>query len=99
MKDFWNEQNNPVKKINKKKLAIIIIILILLIISITLSIIYVKNEQFRDWVDKNILRKEISQENLPSIEIKADDNPTVYAFNQNICILNKNEFKIYHHFQ
>ena len=95
MKDFWNEQNNPVKKINKKKLAIIIIILILLIISITLSIIYVKNEQFREWIDKNILRKEISQENLPSIEIKADDNPTVYAFNQNICILNKNEFKIY----
>ena len=46
-------------------------------------------------MDKNILRKEISQENLPSIEIKADDNPTVYAFNQNICILNKNEFKIY----
>ena len=95
MKDFWNEQNNTAKKINKKKLAIIIVISIILIIIITISIVYAKNEQFRDWIDKNVLRKEISQENLPSIEIKADDNPTVYAFNQNIGILNKNEFKIY----
>lgn len=95
MKDFWNEQNNTAKKINKKKLAIIIAISIILIIIITISIVYAKNEQFRDWIDKNVLRKEISQENLPSIEIKADDNPTVYAFNQNIGILNKNEFKIY----
>ena len=95
MKDFWNEQNNTAKKINKKKLAFIIAISIILIVIIAISIIYVKNEQFRDWVDKNVLRKEISQENLPSIEIKAGDNPTVYAFNQNIGILNKNEFKIY----
>ena len=95
MKDFWNEQNNTAKRINKKKLAIIIAISIILIIIITISIVYAKNEQFRDWIDKNVLRKEISQENLPSIEIKADDNPTVYAFNQNIGILNKNEFKIY----
>lgn len=95
MKDFWNEQNNTAKKINKKKLAIIIAISIILIIIITISIVYAKNEQFRDWIDKNVLRKEICQENLPSIEIKADDNPTVYAFNQNIGILNKNEFKIY----
>ena len=96
MKDFWNEESTEtVKKINKKKIVIISIIVFILIIFITIGIIYVKNEPFREWFDKNVLRKEISQEKLPTIEIKNNDNPTVYAFNQNITILNKNEFKIY----
>ena len=96
MKDFWNEESTEtVKKINKKKIVIISIIVFILIIFITIGIIYVKNEPFREWFDKNALRKEISQEKLPTIEIKNNDNPTVYAFNQNITILNKNEFKIY----
>ena len=93
MKDFWGEQK--VKKINKKKIVLFSIILLLIICIITIAIVYAKNETFREWVDKNILRKEVNQENLISIEIKENDNPTVYAFNQYIGILNKNEFKIY----
>lgn len=92
MRDYWNEET---KKINKKKIIIVSVLIVMLILLIVIAIIYTKNEQFRNWTDKNILRKEISQENLPTIEIKEDTNPTVYAFNQNIGILSKNEFKIY----
>lgn len=93
MKDFWNERKE--KKINKKKIIIISLIIIFIIFILTVAIIYTKNDTFRNWIDKNILRKEVNQENLVSIEIKENDNPTVYAFNQYIGILNKNEFKIY----
>lgn len=92
MKDFWNEET---KKINKKKIIISSIIAIIIIALITIGIIYAKNEQFRNWMDENIFRKNINQETLPSIEIKENENPSIYAFNQNIGILSKNEFKIY----
>lgn len=94
MKDFWNEEKKE-KKINKKKIIIISIIILLIIAIISISITYIKNETFREWMDKNIFRKEINQDQLTTIEIKEDENPTVYAFNQYIGILNKNEFKIY----
>lgn len=92
MKDFWNEET---KKINKKKIVISSIIAIIIIALITIGIIYAKNEQFRNWMDENIFKKNINQETLPSIEIKENENPNIYAFNQNIGILSKNEFKIY----
>ena len=96
MKDFWEEkQGKQEKKINKKKIIILIILVILLITCITIGIIYAKNEQFRNWIDINVLKKEINQENLPTIELKEDDNPTICAFSQNIGVLSKNEFKIY----
>lgn len=94
MRDFWNEEKEK-KKINKKKIIILSIITLIIIAIITIGIIYSRNEEFRNWMDKNILRKEIYQENLATIEIKEDENPTVYAFNQYIGVLNKNEFKIY----
>ena len=92
MKDFFEEKP---RKINKKKIVILSITAILIITCLIIAIIYAKNEQFRNWMDENVLRKNINRENLPTIEIKEDENPQVYAFNQNIGILSKNEFKIY----
>ena len=93
MKDFWIEPEE--KKINKKKLLISIIILILLLVVITTTIIYVNNKEARNWIDKNILQKEKTQNNLPNIEIEESDNSSIYAFNKYIGILNKNNFDIY----
>ena len=95
MKNFWEESTTEKKQLNKKKIIILSIILILIILIITFSIIYAKNENFRNWTDINIFRKEINQEQLVSISINEDDNKAVYAFNQNIGILSNNEFKIY----
>lgn len=58
-------------------------------------IIYRKNENFREWFDTQILRKEVNQDRLATISIKEEDNPQIYAYNQYIGILSKNEFKIY----
>lgn len=93
MKDFWIEPEQ--KKVNKKKLIISIIIGIILILLIALTILYVNNKEARNWIDKNILQKEKTQNNLPSIEIEESDNSSIYAFNKYIGILNKNIFQIY----
>ena len=92
MIDFWEEPNN---KINKKKLIIISIIVILIIIFITIIVLYINNKTARQWIDKHILQKEITQNNLANIEIEDTDNSFVCAFNKYIGILSKNNFKIY----
>lgn len=93
MKDFWEEPE--VKKINKKKIIIITTIIIIAISLITIIAIYINNKEARNWIDKNILQKEKTQNNLPSIEIEEGNNSNIYAFNKYIGILNKNNFKIY----
>ncbi len=98
MKDYWKESITDEilpQKINKKKLIIIILIAILAIVLITTTIIYYNNRQVREWIDKNIFRKEIRQDNVSTIELKENENTNIYAFNKYIGVLNKNKFAIY----
>lgn len=92
MKDVWIEQGK--RKINKKKIAILIIISIIVISFIIGIIVYNVSPEFREWVDVNILNKEVYQDNVTTIELN-DDNSKVYAFGSNIGILSKNKFNIY----
>lgn len=93
MKDFWIEPEK--KKVNKKKIMITILITILLLVILSIFIVYVKNETARNWIDKNILGKEITQNSLPIIELEDMDNANIYTFNKYIGVLNKNKFDIY----
>lgn len=93
MKDYWKEPET--KKINKKRIIIATTIAIILIALIVTSILYINNKQARNWIDKNIFRKEKTQNNLPSIEIEESNKSRIYAFNKYIGILNKNNFEIY----
>ena len=95
MKDVWMDVQTEDKKINKKKIAIIILIVILIVFSIIVIGLYVSNSQARDWIDKNIFRKEVLQDNVTTIDLKEDQNANIYAFNRYIGILNKTKFSIY----
>lgn len=95
MNEFWETPKK--KKINKRKIIILIIVLLLIISSIVIAIIYNNNKEFKNWMDKNILNKEVLQDNTTVIELE-DENAKVCAFNKNIGILNKNQFKIYNEF-
>lgn len=96
MRDFWEETENEniKKKINKKKIIIISIIAIILIAIIALAIVYTKNQQAREWIDKNIFRKEVMQDKVATIELKEEQN-NIYAFNKYIGVLNKTKLNIY----
>lgn len=93
MKEFWLEQET--KKFNKKKLIILIIILLLIVLIATIIIIYNQNKEVREWIDKNIFRKEVTQNNVATIDLNDIQNSNIYAFNKYIGILNKNKFSIY----
>lgn len=69
MNDLMGEKKRT-KKINKKMLVLSIVILILIIGIITTILLYIKNEDFRNWADKYILRKEITEDDAINIEIR-----------------------------
>lgn len=93
MKDYWIEPKE--KKVNKKKILITVLVVIIAITAIEFAIIYCQNKEAREWIDKNILRKEVLQDNAITIELKEGENENIYAFNRYIGILNKNQFSIY----
>ena len=97
MKDYWIEPEKKFKekKINKKKIIIIILTIFIIILAVSGVLVYSKNKDIRDWIDKNILRKEIMQDKATTIELKEEQNENIYAFNRYIGILNKNQFSIY----
>lgn len=83
------------KKINKKKIVIAIMILLLITSSIVIFIIYCRNTNFRKWVDKNVLLKEVRQGKTVSIEFNGENNSNVYAFDKYIVVLENKTLKIY----
>lgn len=93
MKDYWEEPEQ--KKVNKKKIIIIAILAIAVIAAISITVVYCNNEPVREWIDKNLLRKEVMQDKVNTIELKEDQNANIYAFNKYIGVLNKNKFTIY----
>lgn len=96
MKDFWEEtgSKNIKKKINKKKILIISAIVLILTAILTTILIYIYNQPAREWIDKNILRKEVLQDNATTIELK-DGQSSIYAFNKYIGILSRTKLNIY----
>lgn len=83
------------KKVNKKKLAIIITVIVIAVILLVTAIVYTYNEPFRDFMDKYVLRKNITDENVPIIEIDYDSNTNVIPYGKYICILAENNLQLY----
>lgn len=82
------------KKTNKSVLKYC---LIFIIIVFTVSIIsrYLIEEEFRSYVDSKIFKKELSEENLNTIEINSDSNQYIYAYDKYITVLSKNTLSSY----
>ena len=95
MKDVWKDIETEVKKINKKKLIITTIVVIIAIAIIIIVGLYMTNRDVRDWIDRNIFRKEVEQDKAITIDFNETLNSNVYAFNKYIGILNQTKFTIY----
>ena len=92
MKDIWKE---TVKRVtNGRKTTIPIILGIIILLLIVCGVLYLNNISVREWIDRNIFRKEVKQDKVATIELKSE-NTSIYAFNKYIGILNKNKFEIY----
>lgn len=93
-----NSKNKLVKQkreINKKKVYKVIIIIFFILLLIGITILYTTDENFREIMDKYIFRKEVYENNLPTIEIDSSKNTKVYAYNKYITTLEQNKLKLY----
>lgn len=95
MKDIWIDTTNKEKKVNKKKIVILTIIIVFVVIAIITIGLYSTNDKAREWIDKNIFRKEVLQDKVATIDLKENQDSNIYAFNKYIGILNKTKFSIY----
>ena len=77
-----------------KKKILIIIGIILIIGIITIISLYFANENARDWMDEYIFRKNIEEEDLPTIQIE-NEKAGIYAYDNHIVILQNNVLTIY----
>ena len=88
-------EENKKKKIDKKKLVIIIAITILILTFIIIAALYAANKNFRNFMDKHILRKDITNENVAVIDIDYDSNTNIIPYGRYICILAENNLEQY----
>lgn len=93
--NFNSYENMEDKQLNKKKVIIAIIFICIIILGILLFSLYISNSTFRNNFDKYILRKTISNENLPSITLGSDHYGDIFAYDKYISILSKNTLTIY----
>lgn len=83
------------KKISKKKMSVIIALIIFVILLVITMILYNGNKNFRNFMDKYIFRKNVTEENIPMIEIDYDSNINIIPYNKYICILAENTLSQY----
>lgn len=84
------------KNINPKKSTFKFLILFILAILIVFFVAkYITDDNFRYKIDTNLLKKQVTESNLKSIEIDSDDNPSVFAYDKYISILSKNTLTEY----
>lgn len=91
----YNSYNTNKKNLNKKKVVISLVIILLLIIFCVLFVLYNKNNTTRAFIDNYIFRKNISSDNLPTVEFNSDDITAIYAYDKYIALLNKNSLTAY----
>ena len=99
-KESMLEENNKEtekreKKKKVKKVRMMIIVTITLLLVGIVIVIYNANKDFRNFMDKYILRKNVTEENLPIIEIDYDSNTNIIPYGKYICILAENTLSQY----
>ena len=90
-----NEEEKIIRELNIRKIVMIIIIGIIAVAIIGIFSLYIAEEDFRKWVDISILRKDVTSENVATIDLNVDKNNQIYCYNKYICILNEKNLKLY----
>lgn len=78
-----------------KTKLIVIGIALLVIASIVIVAFYISNEQVRVFIDRNILRKEVLENDVVKIELNMQQNSSVYAYYKYVTTLSKNTLTTY----
>ena len=81
-------------KIRTKNVLKSIITIIIIAVVSTISGLYVGNTEAKQWIDKNVLKKELISDNLKVIDLE-DESSKVIAYSSKIATIAKNVLTIY----
>lgn len=95
MNDFWTEEVQRQRNKRIFKILLVVFLMIILISILILFIVYNNHLGFRKWVDDNIWKKEIRMQSTKSIDLEANSNSQVYAYDKYICVLKNKKAEIY----
>lgn len=85
-----DDEEEKIKKLNKKKVMWLAGICTLIIMIIVLVSVYMGNKAFREFIDKYIFMKNVAENNLPSITLDKSENNYIYAYDKYISVFNQN---------
>lgn len=89
------EEEKYQRELNIRKIVITIMIVMLVIAAIVVFSIYIAEPNFRKWVDVNVLRKDITSENIATIDLNVDKNNQIFCYDKYISILREKNLKLY----
>lgn len=84
-----NRENNI-----KRTVSIALVVFVCIVVILTFSM-YIAEDGFRNWVNINILRKEISSEDISVIDLDTAKNNQIFCYSKYICILNDKNLSLY----
>ncbi|MBP3256073.1 MAG: hypothetical protein J6M60_06290 [Clostridia bacterium] len=92
MKIIGIDEEEEVKKkvLNHKKIVITIAVVLITLTLIIFYCIYLGNRDFREFTDKYLFMKNVTENNLVSIALEEGEDNYVYAYDKYVSILSQN---------
>ena len=89
------EEYKMQRELEIKRIIITIFVVLLIIAAIVIFSLYIAKADFRNWVDMNVLRKDIKFENVSTIDLNTDKNNQIFCYHNYICILKEKNLTLY----
>ena len=81
---------------NRKKIILITTIsIILIVLMIILISLYLTQRNYRNWIDINVFKKNVSEQDIQSINLNTDKNNQIHVYNNYISVLNDKTVTLY----
>ena len=84
-----------INRFNKKKIFIAICFSVIIVLLIVFIALYLSKYEIRNWVDINIFRKNVLEQDIQSINLNTDKNNQIHVYNNIISILNDKIITLY----
>ena len=86
---------NIKRKISIRKKVLIAIICIFVITSIIIFSLYIAEKDFRNWIDLNLLRKNVTTNDVPTIDLDINKSNQICVYSKYIALLNEKKIVLY----
>ena len=81
---------------NRKKIIIIVTICIIFVVLLIILVsLYLSQKNYRNWIDINVFRKNVSEQDIQSINLNTDKNNQIHVYNNYISVLNDKTVTLY----